>query len=58
MPIYTIARTGHGRPTLQHILTDSYDKTACGLDISTWSRSYQKYALSEILCKSCARVVN
>lgn len=51
---YVIARTGRGRPTLQHELSPQLDGlTLCGLDISWWSRAYQRKAIPEILCKKC-----
>lgn len=50
--MYVIARTAKGRPTLMHLLS-SDNKTACGLDMSLWSRSYHHIAFDQILCKKC-----
>lgn len=49
---YVIARNFTGRPTLQHRLAnDSFDETACGLPITSWSRAFQDYPIHEVLCK-------
>lgn len=52
--MYIIARTAAKRPTLQHRL-DPYAayKTLCGIEVSTWSRSYSHTAIPEVLCKKC-----
>lgn len=51
---YVVARTGAGRPSLQHH-TEDMTKTTCGLDISVWSRAYMKSPIKEILCRKCAK---
>lgn len=51
-PMYVIARNHRGRPTLQHkLLNKSVQETACGRDISAWSRSYSRQPIEAILCK-------
>lgn len=54
---YVIARTGRGRPTLQHRLIVDSDQTACGLDVTQWSRAYSAYPIAQVLCKKCERSV-
>lgn len=51
---YVVARTGAGRPSLQHRMND-LEVTICGLDISAWSRHYMSTAIKEIFCKKCNR---
>ncbi|QDH47811.1 hypothetical protein SEA_SHEE_58 [Microbacterium phage Shee] len=52
---YIIARTGKGRPTLQHALADDGQRTVCGLDVSYWSRAYQSRPITEIVCRKCTK---
>ena len=52
-PVYVIARTAARRPTLQHILTPG-ETTACGLDVSGWTRAYQRERIGQIACLRCA----
>lgn len=50
--IFVVARNAHGRPTLQHKLIDRRTSmTACGRDISGWSRAYSAEPIQPILCK-------
>jgi hypothetical protein len=56
MPTYVVARSAKGRPTLQHALV-SWNTTACGLDVTAWSRAYQEAPITEIVCKKCRRLV-
>jgi len=52
--VYVIARTGAGRPTLQHLLLDDQASvTACGIDMRPWSRHFMRQPISEILCLRC-----
>lgn len=51
---YVVARTMSKRPSLQHFTPD-HDKTACGIDISGWSRAYMKTEIKEILCLKCKK---
>lgn len=56
--MYAIARTGKGRPTLQHrIVSDEFgiQVTACGRDIGGWSRAYQAHVIPQVYCKQCNR---
>jgi hypothetical protein len=40
-PLYVVARNNSGRPCLIHKLVQGTSSlTACGRDMSTWSRSY------------------
>lgn len=55
MATYILARTGRGRPTLQHCLADDGFHTVCGLDVSFWSRAYQSKPIPEIVCRKCAK---
>lgn len=56
--MFILARTAHGRPSLQHVLVEDFsDETRCGLDVSQWSRAYQATAIKEILCKKCGKSV-
>lgn len=48
---YVIARSFAGRPTLQHRVGRTPNETACGIDISQWSRRYMTERLDEILCR-------
>lgn len=49
---YVVARGSAGRPTCQHRLKDGQATlTACGQDMSAWSRSYTNGPLEAILCK-------
>ncbi len=52
--MYVLARTGSGRPSLQHV-TEDMDSTRCGMQISLWSRAYQSTPIKEILCKKCGK---
>ncbi|AUX83207.1 hypothetical protein SEA_REDFIELD_57 [Microbacterium phage Redfield] len=52
---FILARTGKGRPTLQHALADDGVHTVCGLDVTAWSRAYQKHPITEIVCRKCAK---
>lgn len=51
---FVVARTGSGRPSLQHF-TEDHEVAICGLDMTAWSRHYTRYGFKEILCKNCAR---
>ena len=53
---FVVARTSGGRPSLQHY-TDDHDSTACGRDISGWSRAYMRTKIKEIYCKQCDRTI-
>ncbi|QDP44109.1 hypothetical protein SEA_JENOS_59 [Microbacterium phage Jenos] len=53
--MFVLARTGKGRPTLQHGLAEDGQRTVCGLDVTVWSRAYQPKAIPEILCRKCAK---
>ncbi|WIC89616.1 hypothetical protein SEA_GARDENB_58 [Microbacterium phage GardenB] len=55
MGTYILARTGRGRPTLQHALADDGVHSVCGLDVSLWSRAYQSKPIREIVCRKCAK---
>jgi hypothetical protein len=49
---YVIARTANGRPSLQHRVHPTHSQqTACGYDISAWSRHYMREVITEVLCK-------
>lgn len=51
-PIYVVARNRLGRPTLQHrLVTGTSSLTACGIDMSEWSRAFQNEPIYAILCK-------
>lgn len=55
--MFVIARTTSKRPSLQHILhPDDPDYTLCGLNISLWSRAYQRSVISAVLCMKCGRL--
>lgn len=50
--VYVVARNRVGRPTLQHKLrAGSASQTACGRDISEWSRAYSRDPIDAILCR-------
>lgn len=51
--MYVVARSGQkGRPTCQHRVTDpNLRLTACGLDLTGWSRQYMEQRLDAILCR-------
>lgn len=50
---YVVARGTSGRPLCQHKLIDGKTaQTACGKDMSGWSRSYTSGPLEAILCKN------
>lgn len=54
--VYVLARTGSGRPSLQHRMVydgSGEEFTACGLNTQYWSRAYQRTAITQILCKRC-----
>ena len=56
--MYIIARTGKGRPTLQHRLIAGEDGshiTACGMDVSIWSRAYSNKPIPQVLCIRCRK---
>lgn len=57
--MYIIARTASKRPSLQHrlVLGDDTDKhvTACGIDVSMWSRAYQNKPIPQVLCIRCRK---
>ncbi|AUX83144.1 hypothetical protein SEA_PHRIENDS_57 [Microbacterium phage Phriends] len=55
MATYILARTGKGRPTLQHALADDGLHTVCGLSVVFWSRAYQSKPITEIICRRCAK---
>lgn len=49
--VYVIARTGAGRPSLMHLLPPGVGSTtACGIDVSGWSRAYTHQPIREVLC--------
>ena len=53
--VYVIARSAAGRPCLQHKLTDGQaERTACGRNVSGWSRQLMPKRLDAILCLSKA----
>lgn len=51
-PLFIIARTASHRPTLMHVLVN-LEKTACGLDVSAWSRAYLEKPVLQIMCLKC-----
>ena len=56
--MYVLARTASKRPTLQHRLVSGEDGsqlTACGLDVTQWSRAYQNKSIPQILCIRCTK---
>ena len=56
--MYVIARTGRGRPTLQHRLVENEDGTnitACGMQVDLWSRAYQNKPIPQVLCIRCRK---
>jgi hypothetical protein len=54
--VFVLARTGSGRPALQHrVLETDIDTTVCGLNMKLWSRSYNKTCFTAIYCKKCAK---
>lgn len=49
--VYVIARTGAGRPSLQHLLPPGVGSvTACGINVSQWSRAYTHQPIPQVLC--------
>jgi DNA invertase Pin-like site-specific DNA recombinase len=55
--VYVVARTGNGRPALQHVVSAvGNSDTLCGYDMSDWSRFYMATQLSILLCKKCLRI--
>lgn len=53
-PGYVIARNRGGRPTLQHkLLSGTSILTACGADMSEWSRAFQTDPIHALLCRRC-----
>lgn len=53
--LYVIARNRRSRPTLQHKLLDGAASiTACGQQMTLWSRSYQTEPIEAVLCKKTA----
>lgn len=55
--VWVIARSAAGRPCLIHKLLDGQaERTACGRDVSGWSRSFiaRRPALEILLCLSRA----
>lgn len=49
--VYLIARNAGGRPTLQHLAKDGHGEiTACGVNVSAWSRSFSDKPILEVLC--------
>ena len=58
MSTFVIARTGKGRPTLQHRLQigeAGEHVTACGVSVDGWSRAYQAKPIPQVFCKRCER---
>jgi len=56
---YVVARTGHDRPALQHIVGEVGDNgTICGIDMRGWTRFFMATQLSVLLCKRCQRIAN
>lgn len=52
LPLYVVARNRLGRPTLQHkLLPGTSSLTACGVDMTEWSRAFQREPIHAILCK-------
>lgn len=51
---YVVARTASKRPSLQHYTPD-HDRTACGMDITVWSRAYMQVEIKEIFCMKCKK---
>lgn len=50
--VFVVARNHLGRPTLQHRLIDGQTMmTACGVDVSGWSRVLSPKPIEAILCK-------
>jgi len=59
LPTFVLARTPSRRPTLQHVFVlneDGREASACGLDLTQWSRAYQPAPIRAILCMKCARI--
>lgn len=49
--VYVIARTGSSRPSLMHLLPPGVGSvTACGIDVSNWSRAYTNQPIEQVLC--------
>jgi len=49
---YVLARSGGGRPTLQHKMIDGQTEyTACGLLVEAWSRAFMPKAIEQVLCR-------
>lgn len=52
---FVVARGNSNRPACQHAIKNTHE-TACGQDMSGWSRQYMPEALTAILCLRCARI--
>lgn len=50
--MYVIARTNSGRVTVLHLVGRDTGTTACGRDVSPFSRSYTKERLEAVACKA------
>lgn len=52
---FVMGRNRGGRPTLMHRLVDgTKNLTACGHDVSSWSRWYTNVPVHELLCRQLA----
>jgi hypothetical protein len=55
---FVVARTGSGRPALQHVVDAiGNSDTVCGYDMTEWNRFYMATKLSVLLCLKCKRFV-
>lgn len=52
MSQWVIARTARKRPTLMHLVADG-GKTACGSDLTGWSRAYFDAPIPQVTCIRC-----
>lgn len=50
--MYVISRTTSGRVTVLHRVGKELHLTACGRDVSPFSRSYTKERLEAVACKA------
>lgn len=54
---FILAPNRTGRPTLMHKRDrKSFRYTACGVEMSGWSRVYMAQPILEILCRKCERM--
>lgn len=54
---YVIARTRKGRPTLMHKrAAKTFGMTACGIEMTGWSRIYMATPILGFFCKKCEKL--